>query len=485
MPGSRSSNSWSPVRRSLLLCLLGIGMAACGGGGGGGSTTRPPDPTFDQGVFGFISTIVDAPTLAVTLFSSTSGGSSLTLPYGLGSLSVQTVAGFDVDILYADANNETQHLLQRSGTDNIKLFRDDEKIVWLSGTLANPVVQIIENDEYLYGVDLTANPDNQPQVQFFNGVTGQGQLDIYLTAGAADLAGATPLATLAESAFSPVIDVDASTDYRLRATPAGDKTTVLYDSGTFGLASNTRTSIFAINYFGPGANAVTMRPLRRGAVVTFANEVAPAQFRVRNVLADLDAIDVHVGTPGTTPVISALPFEGVSAYIDGTAGDQEINVTQEGITDPVALQRTVTLAPGFVQTIFVGGLFTDGAQSDARNVVGNAGVEDRRPIAGLVRIEMFQGSVAAGSKDIHFLDPGEDIAGNQQRVSLALGGVASVELPPGDYDLAVTNQGVTDTIILGPQRFSVAAGNYYTVLLEDAAGGGSPFSALIQATPLN
>ena len=60
---------------------------------------------------------------------------------------------------------------------------------------------------------------------------GVGPIDFYLTENGADIAAATPQATVDYRANSALFDVSASTTAQIRAYPAGNKTDLLFDSG--------------------------------------------------------------------------------------------------------------------------------------------------------------------------------------------------------------------------------------------------------------
>ncbi len=64
-------------------------------------------------------------------------------------------------------------------------------------------------------------------------------VDVHLTAPTAELSAGTVAATLEFSANTGDVTVPAG-DYRVRITPAGDLSTVVFDSGTVALTSGSR-----------------------------------------------------------------------------------------------------------------------------------------------------------------------------------------------------------------------------------------------------
>ncbi len=466
-----------------LLAVSVLLLAACGGGGGGGNgAVDPPDPTFDQGILGFVHTIADAPAIAVGLASTSAGLSSLAVSYGQRVLQARTVAGFDVEVAYADGNGDSVSLLSRSGADNIKLFRDDETIVWLTGTVAAPTVVIVENEEYRYGV--ATGTVAAPQVQLFHGASGEGDLDVYLTAAADDITAATPVATLTRNGFSPLIGTTARTDARFRVTPAGDNTTVIYDSGTFEITDNSRTHVFITDYFGPGGNRVTMRPIRNNTELVFDGEATSTELRLTNLVADVTTVEAHIGTPAGAPLLSGVAFRGTGAA-GGVPVQNAVNivVTADGVDTDEVFDGTINVLPGTFVLGFVGGLLTDAAQNEDANTSGGLINTEIRRIATGVQVQYFHGSPAAGTVDVYLLPVGQTTADNNPDFTLGLGNQNSTLEPAADYDLVLTETG-SNTAIFGPERVTLALGSYYTVAISDAPGGGAPFSVTVEPTAI-
>ncbi len=463
-----------------LSCVL---LAACGGGSSGGGQVDPPDPTFDQGILGFINTISDSPAIGVGLISTSSGGSSASVLFGQAVLQARTVAGFDVRAGYTGTDGETVTIFERLDDNNIKLFRDDETIVWFSGNLANPVITVIENQEYGYGLEEDAVA--QPEVQVFHGALSQGDLDIYLTETSADLAATAPTATLAHGEFSTVLQTSSSESARVVVTPAGDAATLLFDSGAFTVADNTRMQLIVSDYFGPGNAEITVRTVINRTQVALSNQIdTSTELLTTNLVADVSSVDVHVGEPAGNPLVAGVAF-GATAQTDGLSTGSEVNlvVTADGVDTDETLNVTVGIEPGTYNFLFVGGLQTDADQAEARNTSGVVTAADLRPISTGVLVQVFNGSVAAGASDVYLLSAGETVSDNTATFSLATGGYNTNLVPVGDYELSVTDNG-SSTVETGPVVQTFSAGNYYIITLADAPGGGGPYVANIVEQPL-
>ena len=466
----------------ILIAALSAFAAGCGGGGGSdNAAVDPPDPTFDQGVLGFVHTISDAPSLAIGLASTSSGLTSLAVEYGQRVLQARTVAGFDVQIAYNDGAGEAVTIFSRTGADNIKLFREDETLVWLTGTLANPTVVVVENEEFRFGV--ATGTSVAPQLQLFHGASA-GQIDIYLTASGADLAAATPTATLSAGEHSAMLDITAGDNQQFRVTPAGDAATVLYDSGSVELAADTRTHVFVTDYFGPGDATITMRPVQNLAELSFAEESTTTELRLTNAVADVTTIDAHIGEPAGAPVIAGVPYRGTGSAQDIAAANVAFTVTADGMDSDVVLDATsVNVQPGTFIMGFVGGLLTDAGSNEARNTSGLFVGTQIRPIATGVQMQVFQGSNESGGSDFYILPAGETTDANDSTFTFALGGYGTGLFPTGTYDLYVTPTG-SNTPSIGPISQTLTSGNFYTVLISDAPGGGGPFEMQVIEEPI-
>lgn len=110
-------------------------------------------------------------------------------------------------------------------------------------------------------------PSSQTEVQLINAAAGQaGALDVYVTAPGALLSTQTPLASLVYSVFTEPLRIAAGT-YEIRVTPSGDPSTVIYDSGSVGVAldAGSRRQITLLDHLGTGvASPLTLLFLPQG-----------------------------------------------------------------------------------------------------------------------------------------------------------------------------------------------------------------------------
>ena len=434
------------------------------------------DPTPDAGDLGFVHALADGPDLRIVFAGSNGGSDQFELGFGQARQASQLVGGYNVQVTYTDAGGSTVTLLERVGDNNIKLFPDDEITVVLAGTLADPKIFLVENPEYLYGIEDPANIQESPQIQFMHTVSGRGTLDFYLTGSGDDLAGATPV-TLSFGAVSALQDIDAGSAYRVRVVPAGQPDTVLYDSGSTAFNTNTRALLGAFPYFGPAAAQLRLKRIRNVAAA-FPNEPYPAWYRATHLVADVPETDLYLGATSGTPVLSAQPFAQVSPYQQRARGTVTTNLTVAGSPGDVLFSDALGLQAGDATSIFVAGLRAD---ADT-NPIGIAALEDIRAIPGYAQVRAVHGSPSGVPLNVYLLRPGETTSGKEPLLALEYGGTRSRTVGAGDRNLVVESTG--GSVLIGPERITLSETSSYTLLLTDAPGGGSPLNWTLVPGPV-
>ncbi len=421
-----------------------------------------PDPIPRSGDLRFFNAMGDVPDLVVIRNGSTLGA----LPFGQTIAQDNAIVGrYRIDMGYLDADNEFVAVVDQL---EIELHEDHERTVVATGTQANPSFTVIENEEFLYGV--VGVPVQDPQVQFIHTVAGIGDLDFHLTAPGDPL-----LATPSSLAFEGRTAIDSTPpgDYRLRVTPAGQPGTILYDSGTFTLASTTRTELVAIGYFGPGGNGIRVVAIDSfGGVGAFPEEDLPAAVRFANFAADLPSADVFLDDPMTTPAtFSDVAFEAVTPYDETLAsGTTTFQITAAMAPDPVLRSHAVNVRRGAFATYYLGGTAT----ADPPVLTGALVVDDNRVSDLRSQVRFFQASPAAGIVNVFLLAPGQSTVGATPNFrSASSGNVGIASLAPTDYDLVIEDaQGAN---LYGPERITLTPSVNYLLTITDVAGGGAPF----------
>lgn len=156
---------------------------------------------------------------------------------------------------------------------------------------------------------------------------------------------ATALTNVPFRASSAFLDVSAGSR-RLRVRAAGTATTVI--DATVPFDAQRAYTVLATGL------VAGIQPL---VVVDTLTAPATGQVKVRVIHGAPAAggVDVYVTAPGaslagSTPVLTNVPFRGVSGYLTVPAGQYQIRVTPTG-TSTVAIDATVTFTAGQIRTI--------------------------------------------------------------------------------------------------------------------------------------
>ena len=156
---------------------------------------------------------------------------------------------------------------------------------------------------------------------------------------------ATALSSVPYRAASDFLTANAG-PRRLRVRAAGTTTTVI--DATVTLASQESYTVLATGLL------AGIQPL---VVTDTLTAPAAGQVKVRVIHGAPAAagVDVYVTAPGaalagSTPVLTNVPFRGVSNYLTVPAGQYQIRVTPTG-TSTVAIDATLTFTAGQIRTI--------------------------------------------------------------------------------------------------------------------------------------
>lgn len=235
-----SSKGPAMTRRRLLCFLVAASMlaAACGdensGTGPGPGTNPGPVPGPEGGVVWL--RVVHADALGSSLGALVDGAQVLTdLPYG-------TASGY----LELDSGSHHVAFVNTSGTmsDLDMDFADSAAYTVIPCCTQFPLPYTLLTD----GVGEPAAGNARIRVVDF--ASAAQDVDIYVTAPGADLAAATPTATLHITYASEYIEVPAG-DHQVRITPSSSKT-LLADSGPLTLGAGQSHTAIAVDAAGGG-----------------------------------------------------------------------------------------------------------------------------------------------------------------------------------------------------------------------------------------
>jgi hypothetical protein len=287
-------------------------------------------------------------------------------------------------------------------------------------------------------------------------------VDVHLTAPDATLSSGTVAATLEFTGATGDVTVPAG-DYRVRITPAGNLTTVVYDSGTVALASATDLTIAALDSRFAGPSPVSLLALAQGGNTSLdlldVNSVASV--RVVHDVADAPAVDVLVDD---AVAVNALAFPDFTDYAALAPDTYNVKVAADADNSVVVIDADLQLNAGSYYTVHAVGSLTEGS-------IEPLVVEDNpRRIATAAQIRVIHGSSLAGPVDI-YLTAGSDISAATAALSNVPFKADSgyVQVPAGDYFVTVTPAG-SKTAAIGPVAISLDANKIYTAVARDGAG---------------
>jgi Domain of unknown function (DUF4397) len=319
------------------------------------------------------------------------------------------------------------------------------------------------------------------------------EVDVYVTAPSVDI-GATLAVPALSFAFKGIVPANGTRalevpggDYRIRVTPKGSKTPVVYDSGTVNVASGADLVIAAIQE----NNVASVAPIsllllpKSGAAVNVAD--ARAKVRVGHYSPNTPTVDVYLSAPGSpltsaTEVVSNASFPIASSFLTVQPGRYRASAALDNTTaEAIGLDANVT--NGLDISVFAIGLNGETGNKALRL---NAYPDDlRAPATGKAKLRVLHLSPDAPAVDVVVLSaPGTIAARVVQNLAFPNASASYLELDPGNYTVAVvptgqnapilpTNAGVTISLAAGNIRTAAAIG---CLAVSGTCSTGQPFS---------
>jgi hypothetical protein len=365
-------------------------------------------------------------------------------------------------------------------------------------------------------------PAATTRLQFVHAVPDTAAIDVYLTAPTDSLDAATPSPSFALAGFREISAqqdfLSGDTDsWRIRVTPAGDKATILLDSGPVTLRSAASLLFVVVTNTGTGAAPISLL-VNDGSFDSEVLDVAtPADVRVYNVSPDLPALTATAERalrkdtvppdpplaspciydptlassdvlcvappPEVTTLVTGLSYPAAHSYasldisVPPPAGylflnpDNFYSITVAATDAPgtVLFGANLSLVPGQRNSLLALGLVPQpsGGTVIAKNLT--VLTDDIRPIARTTKLRIVDASPAGGSVDIYIELQGTDITNE----NASLGGREAGDsdgyfsFAPGLYTVSFTTAG-TKTV-LASADFNAASGSVFTVVLVDTA----------------
>jgi hypothetical protein len=367
---------------------------------------------------------------------------------------------------------------------------------------------------------IAAVPAGTTRLQFVHAVPDTAAIDVYLTAPTDSLDAATPSFSLAGfreiSSQQDFLSGDAES-WRIRVTPAGDKATILLDSGPETLRASASLLFIVVPNTGTGTAPISL-VTNDG---TFGGEIldvtTPADVRVYNVSPDLPALtataeralrkdtvppdpplaspciydptlassDVQCVAPApeVTTLVTGLSYPAAHGYAsldisvpppDGylllnSENAYSFKVAATDVPETILFGTNLSLVPGRRSSLLALGLVP---QPSAGTVVAkNLTVlsDDVRPFARTTKLRIIDASLAANSVDVYIELQGTDITNENASLGALVAGSSTghFSFEPGLYTVSFTTA-ATKTV-LASADISAASGSVFTVVLVDTA----------------
>ncbi len=360
-------------------------------------------------------------------------------------------------------------------------------------------------------------PTGSVRVQFVHAAPDTTAIDVYLTAPTDSLAATTPSYSLSNfEEISPQLDF-LSGNWRIRVTPAGDNTTVLFDSGEVTLRSAASFLFVVVTNTGAGSAPISLLTndgLSSGEVLDVAT---PSDVRVVNVSPDLPALEATAERalrndtvapdpplsspcpydptlasddvlcvappPEVTPLVSGLGYPAAASYasldfsVSPPAGYALLNlsnfyafkVAATAAPETVLFGTNLSLVQGRRNSLLTVGLVPEPVNGTVTAKILAVLADDTRPVRRIGKLRIVDASIAAATVDVYIKTPGTDL--NNETASLSSLGLGSatghLRFEPGPYTVSFTTAG-TKTV-LASVDIDASSASVHTVVLVDTA----------------
>jgi Domain of unknown function (DUF4397) len=445
------------IFRKALVVVAALGLTACD------SSSDPvalPDVTFDTFSLQVLHASPDAPPVNI-LVNGNAVASGADFKDGTAQSELPAVGPYTIEVQGILAGGATAPVI---GPVNLTFDANTTNTIVAVGTVASIAPLIFEQPR-------TPVAAGNARVAVLHAAPAAPQVDIFVTAPGASLAGMMPTATLAfGDAPAGPLEVPAA-DYQIRITAAGDATAVVYDSGTIALTDGSDLFIAAVENTGPGASPVSLVALTGSGSLEIADAATPAVARVYHASPDAPSVDIVVNDNFAAPLVDDLSFGDPAAVAAVPADSYNIKVSAlDGAV--IAIDADLTLDAGEAYDV----LAIDNLAA-IRPLVLN---DDPREVATYAKVRIIHASPSAGNVDIYVTAPGTDI--NNANPTLAdvpfEANTGYLALDEGDYEVTVTATG-SKLAAIGPAPLNLMGSDVLTIAAVDAAGGGTPLNVLI------
>ena len=441
--------------RILLATLLAAGLVACGDSDSGPTQL----PTNAIAKLRVIHASPDAPAVDVSTASGTILASGLDYARSTGTFDV--LAG-NVS-LKVDARLPGNTTATVIGPTTLSLAADTAYTVLAVGRVASIAPLVISQPA-------TQVPTGQIRLRVVHAAPAAPSVDVYLTAPTADLALSSPAGTLAfRQALGPVEVVAGS--YRVRVTAAGNRSAVVFDSGTLPIAAGANLLVAAVEKTDTGTAPIKLLVHDGTSSSLVLNAGTPAALRVVHASPDAPAVDVVANNNFAAPLVRNLAFPQATGFLDVPPATYNVKVAAANTTTTV-INADLALQPAVKYTVL--------AVNRLASIEPLVLSDDARRVITASKVRIIHASPTAANVDIYVTAPGASIA----TLAPTLANVAFkantgfLQLAPGNYSVTVTPAG-SKTAAIGPANITVNAGGVYTVVARDPLPGASALGLIL------
>lgn len=431
---------WSNKLAALVITLLAVG----------GCNDSDPAPV--NATIKVVHAVSDAPDVAVNANGSVAIAN---LAFGevAGSLSVAP-GNFSASV---DAKLPGGTLATVIPTTSLSLEPATDYAIFATGKAGDNSIEPL-----VVSFPQTAVTSGNVRLRVVHAAASAPTVDVHLTAPDDELSAGTVAATLEFSDTTGDVTVPAG-DYRVRITPAGNLTTVVFDSGTVALASGSDLTIAALDSRFAGPSPVSLLALVQGTDTSLEllDTGSVSAVRVVHDVSDAPAVDLLVND---AEAINALAFPDFTEYAELTPDTYNVKVAADADNSVVVIDADLELEAGVYYTVHAVGSLT---QDSIEPLVV---MDNPRRIATAAQIRVIHGSGLAGPVDV-YLTANSDISA----ATAALSNVAFkadsgyIQVPSGDYFVTVTPTG-SKTAAIGPVAVTLDANKIYTAVARDGEG---------------
>ena len=431
----------------LAVCAAAVLQSACSG------ESAFPEATGDSNVRA-INTIPTAPAFSFLIEERFIGN----VEFATASI---TNAYDDLDYTFnfevALAGNTTR---TRVASQFLDVVRDKDYTFVISGNIATPTIALWESDRRTWEGDETVF-----EVRFAHAASSLGDIDVYFSEATDPPTAPVPGAaqgTLAFGEFVPAADF-AGGEYILTVTPAGDETTILYQSDPFTPRNATSIVMTVFDSDASDLTPVTVSLVNAtdGGSSRLLDSRSQPTLRFFHASIDAGNTDIYVEDPLVTPRVSDHAFKDVTVDFAVPAGDVPLTYTAAGGTGSVLIDVDQPIVAGFRYHVY---LLRTSEGEDAVVVSPT----DRRAVETLSKLSIANTSTNNPRVDVYIVEADADIEELLPLiVNLPLGTFpASVALTPDSYDIYITVPSEKD-VIVGPVRADLVGGDVFDVLIYD------------------